>query len=321
MKYFTRMLYALFLILWCSMSNATCTYSNNFTPKNINQNLGSFSLQRDAPTGTTITDINISSGWDANTYLAYCSSASTGLWTLQNGILASGFPHTYNTNVNGVGIKVLSGLNNNDDHYYDNPPRADQWGGEGSWHGNWAMGFEVTLIKTGPITSGGDIGSFIAQFTLEDQNGALTPFTLHVTGGQVNLLACSIDTPELNISMGDHFTTEFTEVGHVTEETKVPIKLNCNSGARINAVITANEDSSTSQQGVIKLNDGGASGIAVQFLDKNDNGLKLNQNFVVDTTTNDGEYDFNWTARYLQTQKVVTTGDANALATLTLTYE
>lgn len=88
-------------------------------------------------------------------------------------------------------------------------------------------------------------------------------------------------------------------------------------------VATADKDTDTSQQGAIKITAGAssASGIAVQLLDKSNQGVMLNQKFVVGTTTANGQYDFGWTARYIQTKSAVTTGDANASTTLALTYE
>ena len=121
--------------------------------------------------------------------------------------------------------------------------------------------------------------------------------------------------------MGNYLTTEFTGVGHTTTSQPVPIQLNCDAGARINAVVTAMADTSTTQQGAIKLTSGGATGVAVQLLDKNGVGVKFGQKFVVDTVTSAGTYDFGWTARYLQTQSAVTTGNADASATVALTYE
>lgn len=139
--------------------------------------------------------------------------------------------------------------------------------------------------------------------------------------GTVNVTSCLVNTPVVNVPLGEYITSEFTAVNHTTPPVPVPVTLDCFAGARINAVVSAEVDTSTTQQGAIKLTSGGASGVAVQVLDRNNAPVKLNQKFVVDTVTADGQYNFNWTARYLQTQSSVTTGDANASATLTMTYE
>lgn len=139
--------------------------------------------------------------------------------------------------------------------------------------------------------------------------------------GVVNVTACSVSTPVVNVPLGEYVTSEFTAVNHTTPPVSVPVTLDCLAGARINAVVSADADTSTNLQGAIKLASGGASGVAVQVMDKNNAPVKLNQKFVVDTTLADGQYNFDWKARYLQTQSAVTTGDANAFATLSLTYE
>jgi len=133
--------------------------------------------------------------------------------------------------------------------------------------------------------------------------------------------ACSVNSPIVNVNMGNYTTTQFKGINTTTSSKDIPISLDCDFKVRINATVIANSDPSTSQPGAIKLSSGGAKGIAVQLLDKNGAGIKLNSKFFVDYQENEGQYSLNWKARYLQTEESVAVGDANAVATLSLTYE
>jgi type 1 fimbria pilin len=92
---------------------------------------------------------------------------------------------------------------------------------------------------------------------------------------------------------------------------------------KVFATLGATADTSTAQPGAIKLTPSSgltASGVAVQMLDSNNNGIPLNSQIQY-TTGASGIFDFNWKARYLQTESTVTAGEANASATVSLTYQ
>lgn len=182
----------------------------------------------------------------------------------------------------------------------------------------------VAFIKTGTITPGSfDSGQIAAYIGNQGGGGWQPEIPLYMGSGHVDVLqqSCSLLTPELNVSLGDYLTTDFTGVNSFTPKKPVHILLNCPSDIRINTSVDATADTATRKRGAIKLSYGGATGVAVQLLDRHGLGVQLNQNLEVDTTTSEGVYDFNWTARYLQTQSTVTSGNANATATLALTYE
>lgn len=182
----------------------------------------------------------------------------------------------------------------------------------------------IAFIKTGTITPGSFYSGQIAAYIGNQGGGGWQPeIPLYMGGGNVIVMqqSCDLLTPELNVSLGDYLTTDFTAINSTTPMKPVHILLNCPSNVRVITSVDATADTATRKPGAIKLSSGGATGVAVQLLDKNGLGININQQFDVDTTTDAGVYDFNWKARYLQTRSTVTTGNANATATLALSYE
>lgn len=220
--------------------------------------------------------------------------------------------HTYATDIAGVGYQIITSTN----YYYENS-------NDFTWYVNVPVSGEsaviVKLIKTSTTIASGTLGKGLIGYAKDDYGTKIV--SVNMGDAAIKAPSCSVDTPTINVPLGDHLTTEFTGVDYATESKDIPITLNCQANAQITATINATADKNTTQNGAIKLDNGGASGIAVQIVNKKGNGIKINKAIAVDTTTAEGEYNFTWQARYLQTDSVVTTGDANASATITLSYE
>lgn len=302
---------SILLLIFVSLNAfATCTRTGAVT---ISVNLNNVLVQRDAPIGSVIAETQNSA--PSGIGLMSCSGGGQSHYLMQYGTAVAGFAHVYTTNLPGVGISVRDSGN----VWMDNPPTTLNWGNQAV---NSGRSYHVTLTKIGDITPGLlTVGTLGIGYVESNQSNIYT--TVNLTGGRVDVAACSVDTPVVNVDLGNYLTSEFTAVNHTTVSKPVPVRLDCTAGARINAMITAEADTATTQQGAIKVNagTGTASGVAVQMLDKNNVPVKLNQKFLVDTTTTAGQFEFNWSARYLQTLSTVMPGDANATATLALTYE
>ncbi|HEX4502925.1 MAG TPA: fimbrial protein [Scandinavium sp.] len=250
----------------------------------------------------------------------------------------TGYSQNYPTNLHGWSVHYNFSMSNpcaNSPGLQNDSPLTNQML---SWTCHMMHGTDTALnagsvsstlqfVKTADDAESGIITTIpvvTTSVTYNNQSTGTDTLT-NIWGGAISVTvinpSCAVNTSTVNVPVGDYLTTEFTAINHTTENKNIPISINCSSSARINALITANSDSSTSQQGAIKLNSGGASGIAIQLLDKNGAGVALNKKFVVDTTPGAGEYDFNWQVRYLQTAATVSPGDASASATLTLNYD
>lgn len=180
------------------------------------------------------------------------------------------------------------------------------------------MNFLYNLIKLNKV-----IISILFSLLLVEGNGWCDVSTINFTGS-FNQAGCSVTSnSSLNIEMGDWFTSDFHGVGTFASRQIIPIKLDCNAGANIVATIQGDENSSLS--GTLNLLSSGsgsaAGGVGVQLIDSYDKPLLLNEQFQVASNVNSGLYNFNWYARYVQTNSNISAGPANATATIVIDYK
>nr|WP_227657198.1 fimbrial protein [Citrobacter amalonaticus] len=124
--------------------------------------------------------------------------------------------------------------------------------------------------------------------------------------------------------MGDVQADQFTQLGTHSQQTSTAnLKLDCDADANINVTLTGTQNPDTADDSVLELSNQGddkvAAGIGVQLL-YNDTPLELNKMLNLKRSAGDQE-SFPITARYIQTKDKVRAGQANATATLNLTYQ
>ncbi|MGU3525446.1 fimbrial protein [Enterobacteriaceae bacterium C23F] len=188
------------------------------------------------------------------------------------------------------------------------------------------------LIKIGAIQSGGLTGQFAAAIAGERVfQGGLTgkwygEIPISFGSGSVTQVACSITTPSLTFPIGDILASSFgTSVGATPSaaQNTQNLGLNCDAGANINVSLQGTQNPDVSTTSVLALTGQGsadvASGVGVQLV-YNGSPLVLNNRIVLKQSAG-GQETFPITARYYQTKTAVTTGKANASATLDLTYQ
>lgn len=176
----------------------------------------------------------------------------------------------------------------------------------------------LALYQTGPIRQGGIIpAAAIAELQVTD---GLQVMNMSMSAITVNVLACSITTPVVNVQMPAFYKSSFTGVGSTTTTTDFRIGANCDSG--VMPTITFSGQTSNGTTDVFAINSGSeaATGVGVQLLY---GGSTVNQNtaVVMNTTTTAGTTDFPFSARYIQTDDTITPGQANATITFTLNYK
>lgn len=178
----------------------------------------------------------------------------------------------------------------------------------------------MPIIKTGPITSG--LVSSGVLGTISGDNGVVG-YTENFIGAWVTVLACSINTPQIQVPLDDVIAGSLTSIGTTAKPKTFNLGLSCDAGARVNVKMTGTQNSDSSANGVLQLSGAGSAGVAtgvgIQIL-YNNSPLKLNKNIVLKTSPG-GQETFPFVAQYYQTKSTVTTGDANATATLNLTYQ
>lgn len=163
--------------------------------------------------------------------------------------------------------------------------------------------------------------------TLQGSDGVYRDgLTTTLLGGTINVLACTITTPQLTFPIGDISAAAFgatvgtTPVGAQNTQN---LGLNCDAGANVNVSISGIQNPDIAATSVLALtgqgNTGTAKGVGVQLL-YNGTPLTLNTRLPLKPAAG-GLEAFPLTARYYQTQTTVEPGTANASATLNLTYQ
>ncbi len=177
-------------------------------------------------------------------------------------------------------------------------------------------------ISSGVITS---IPTVSVSYTLNNQSGT---FDLPVMWNgnanvNVNSVNCDVTTTSIQVPLDSVFVSELTAVGNSAKPRTFGVGLNCEPNARVNVMLTGTQNSDTSVDGVLQLTHAGspgvASGIGIQILYKN-TPLVLNNNLFLKASSG-GIETFPFTAQYYQTKATPVEGEANATATLEITYQ
>lgn len=295
-------------------ASAVCSYSGMSGPFSTNINFGQKSVPRDAPVGTVISTPTIG---PTTTGGVYCSTPTNVnfILSLFTTIFSS---TTYNTNIPGVGIQVYGSGG-----YPLSPAYTLLSNATTSMAGYYSSPSNFILVKTGAIPVGTNIlnSGLLLTHTVAGFGDAYRFYV--ASGATVTAVACSITTPTIQVPLSDVLASSLTAIGTVANPKVFNLGLNCDAGARINVSMTGIQNTDISTAGVLQLSGAGSAGVAtgvgVQIL-YNNSPLAINSNIVLKTSTG-GQESFLFTAQYYQTKSVVTTGSANAIATLNLTYQ
>lgn len=290
-------------------SAVTCTILQT---KMNTVSFGTVKVQRDAPVGTTIAT-TVSTGYAQVQTSSDSGEVCPGNYSVVylSGI-ESPIAGVFNTNLGGVGIKV-SGMPGN----FTLPVYAP---------GFYNLGYyTVSLVKTGEITSGLLTPGLIAQAWFGTPGNYFTQISLDANS-QVTVLSCSLSSQVMTFDLGTLSASEFSDsVGFSPAQTNTQnLGLNCNPGANINVELkgTQNPNAMDNASILALTGQGGnnvADGVGVQLL-YNNTPLQLNNRLMMKQSPG-GQETFPLTARYYQTKSIVTAGEANATATLDITYQ
>lgn len=310
----------IFILSLLGISNSclaiSCSYGGfgQSQPPTPYFNFGTVIVQRDTPVGTVLKTVSVNRGSGA---MLGCSSAWTEVERMLLFTTPSAINGVYDTNLNGIGIRIGYTPTYNFNHrtsYSDNVYiDASEY-------------IDAYLVKTTP---GAVAGGSLTTGVLADQYIAESPsyhIDLAMGGSNIVPVACSIATPNLTFPIGDVLASRFgSSVGTIPSgaQNTQNLGLNCDYGANINVALSGTQNPDVGTTSVLALtNQGGADvakGVGVQLL-YNGNPLILNNRIVLKASSG-GQETFPITARYYQTKTTVTTGKANASATLDLTYQ
>lgn len=314
-KYIYLLLKTISIILLAIMSNAVfancVTNRGGAVPLTTTATMTPIVVQRDAPNG------EIGSIILPNNDTPYASCDTSGSLFYNMSLFRTSVGNNiYLTNVHNVGISVDQAST----YYYTSPVtrRPVTFSTSFTFYDR-----VVRIYKLGDI-DGGTIASGVLATNYGDDG--VTMVTINLVGAAVSGLSCSLNTPSLTFPIGDVLAASFgTTVGTIPPgaQNTQNLGLNCNANANITVTLMGTQNPDVSNTSVLALsgqeNSDVASGVGVQLL-YGGNPLVLNTPILLKTSTGGAE-SLPLTARYYQTKNTVTTGKANASATLNITYQ
>lgn len=345
-----KALAALWLLLLCGPAFASLSCSTGYGALNFSLPSGTYAIPRDAPVGTLIAPFtnfqtNYPNVWICSeTTTVYVGPVYQSLRPSANMSYSdgSGTYQVFNTNLAGVGIVMkigswLPSLYNTGGSWYGqgglNTTGWQSWGAysrtpAGFDNFYFGAGMAFGFVKTGPITPGTvSLAGPIAQIGMSERPIAsvsnILPVT--VTGNPVfTVLACT--TPNVNVSLGTHRSSEFGGPNTFTAAVNFNVALNyCPAGLNsIKYQIDAATPVVNAANSVVALDGTStATGVGVQLLDGSGNVFPLGsaKSFGGYNSTTGGSYTIPFQARYYQTGTAVGPGTANSAMTFTMTYQ
>lgn len=261
-----------------------------------------------------------------------CPSGGTVNYTVLKGSAIAGGSKIYSTAVAGVGIRLSVGLPSGAfpggaAAVYPLARPLDSGAKLGRLSGEV---FTVELIKTAAVTGSGPLaGGTYSQILADGDNFSALTTTMSANGTTIVTPACTVDLGSRNIPVAFDKVplTSFKGQGSTAVDRNFNIRLNCsavqNAPYTVLMRLDAQADPSNAQ-GVLRLTQAGtatAGGVGIQLIDGTAKApVKFGTDVEVGPSKN-GSYVLPYTAHYYQTGGKVTPGQANGMATFTLSYK
>jgi major type 1 subunit fimbrin (pilin) len=238
----------------------------------------------------------------------------------------------YQTNLSGIGVKVVAPITNTGTPITLNPSLwQEQW----SYLPNLSTGFssawQIQLVVTGPVTTGTLVlPPVLAESINSDSPNSLVNQILFANltiSGSTNIVVVTCTTPDVTVNMGNHSASEMSGIGSTTSSTSFSIALNaCPAGMPgiqyeidpITTIVGGLGNSVVTLDGTST-----ASGIGLQLLDGTGNPFTLGTpvTFSGYNSGTGGSYTIPLRARYYQTDSQIKPGSANTSMIFTVKYQ
>lgn len=319
--------------LCSTAAQATCTFISGSAADGETINFGNVTVQRDAPVGSVVASASSSSLSSRRDFL-HCDEVDTqtARWSAEGTTTVRyNGEQLFSVGITGLAMRVVTprgpyGLSFTGDFYRD-----VAWGGcttsvPPAWRrycgGAWGGATRFELVKIAPATGSGKL-DIPGRIRASIVNRTYV-YNFSFGSSNVNTVACSVTNTTIQVPMGNIKRREFTGVGFTTAPTQFFIPLMCDSGTRVNITIDATSDHS-GVPGVMAIDPvstgAAASGIGIELRDNHGSPVRFGtQTFLGTHTEVGGQVWYPFTARYYQTNNLVTAGPANASATFTMTY-
>ncbi|TQI78142.1 type 1 fimbria pilin [Serratia fonticola] len=328
-------------ILFCSLSVQAITVTTpqmilSPRPINITQNADASVFGQPMDSATTASIDNV---FSCSNIFYLCTSASVKLdSSIQpSGITVTMGGITYGVYESGVpGVGFIIGVKDTKSSTFI--PLTDKetltWSGLINQIG---FNVQVYFIKTnsrlvtGTITTPEISAAIMTGYESGSGYSATSKIIIKPTTINISANGCDVDQSILNFPMGDISEREFKGVGSHSAGVSATVSLNCDANVTVGMVLTDQSDTTNTGNILSLTSDSQAKGIGVQFfLDGGSNPLYLGpdsslkgttgQVILVKTQVGDTTVSVPLTAKYVQTGDI-TVGNANALASLTFSYQ
>ncbi|WP_157968139.1 fimbrial protein [Edaphovirga cremea] len=301
-------------LMFSGWVHAECKFGDAGSAQTGTFNVGSVIVQRDSPIGTVLATATTGAIAGGGTLLG-CSTDWTANLELTRFTTLSSVSGVYQTNLNGVGLKITTGGGRV-------LPTTVAFAGQ-QYPTLAAPGMIAQVVKTSATGVGG--GSItpgnVAKYSIAGSPQFYVDFNMG--SSTIIPIACSLQNSTINVSLGNILATEFTGVGSTLAARDFNLGLSCDAGTRINASMSGIQNTDTSDTSVLALTGAGnadvAKGVGAQIL-YNNTPIKIGENLELKTSAG-GMETFAFKARYFQTLPTVKPGTANTTATLELTYQ
>lgn len=316
-----------FICFSCQHVYAACTINSapaeNWVAPVLSLSFGSIiSVNPDILPGaslqTTIVNENTLSGVYCGNNKQATATNSPSLFSVKSNLTG-----VYKTNVPGIGIKALLTYTGTDPNiWWENQSETNiwlRWGGQS---------LKFYLVRTDEPLSGGTLTTGtvdnIRIVNTSETSESYQLFTVNLTSPTViQFKSCTVDTPNINVPLGDVPAGNFTGVSRTVASKNFTVKLDCLPSTLVKATLTGTQSAETTNQSVLALTNAGddnvAKGVGVQIV-YGSTPLIIGSTISTQTSPG-GVLNLTFAARYYQTKATVNAGEANATATLNLTYQ
>ncbi|AKH65331.1 MULTISPECIES: fimbrial protein [Photorhabdus] len=301
---------------------ANCQFDKGFKPEITNLSFGTLYVPRDKPIGTTIHEYRADE-LDNKGNVFYCDTRINTSWGYtayknadynKDAIYESGVPGVgirINTWGPGYGLDWLPRITND-------PVSCDH---SGHWYCGNTWGYlTIQLIKIAPTTGSGFVKSDqLIQARVNDR----IVHTYRLGNTRIITKSCSLKDTNITVPMGDIKKSDFSGINSTAGGKDFEVILDCDDNVQIQLMLDGKKAKNRLNH-VWALdqnyNRTTASGVGIQIL-YNNQPVIIHSQINIGNSYSGGKYSIPLRARYFQTDRNITPGQANATATMTLIYQ
>ncbi len=313
------------ILLYSNNLIAACVQNPNFRNLVVNVPNRTYTIQYDDSGARDLETIRVNfSGSPINTFTnskgdcgnAYLYADYVNGWVPNANKIAA-------TNIPGISIEVkATGIGSLNTRY--GPPTLANPAAWRIINPYWT----IRIIKTGQVTQSanikpGHIGKMTQRNPIpHSSTWNLTSLNMPANAIKINVVKCTTNSTNYTVNLGDRYDTQFRNIGDTSTSVNIPITLSCAAGTNIKTTVTSSAGYADASTGKINLSGANsAKGVAIQLLDKNNTPIKLNVKNNLQNNVPNGNYIFNWKARYIKISNNIMPGKANSTATVNIRYE